>query len=58
MAQAGDTRGTTPTQRQRIAVRTTAQATGGELLEMEAYYAPGGTYPPEHLIRSRMSTSR
>jgi quercetin dioxygenase-like cupin family protein len=48
MAQAGDQLSNTLTEKQRIILRKTAQETQGGLLEMEAYYQPGGHYPPEH----------
>lgn len=34
---------------QRLIMRQTAADTAGELLEMEAIYAPGGQHPPVHL---------
>jgi quercetin dioxygenase-like cupin family protein/uncharacterized membrane protein len=48
MSQAGDELSNTLAEKQRIILRTTAAETGGALLEMEAYYKPGGHYPPEH----------
>jgi quercetin dioxygenase-like cupin family protein len=35
-------------EKQRLVFRRTAAETEGELLEMEAHYAPEGAYPPEH----------
>jgi quercetin dioxygenase-like cupin family protein len=48
MAHAGDELCNTQTEKQRIVLRKTAKETDGALLEMEAYYKPGGHYPPEH----------
>ncbi len=48
MARAGDELRNDRTEKQRIVLRKTAKETGGTLLEMEAFYKPGGQYPPEH----------
>jgi quercetin dioxygenase-like cupin family protein len=48
MAKAGDELYNAQTEKQRILLRKTAKETDGTLLEMEAYYKPGGHYPPEH----------
>src|SRR5688572_12340648 len=37
-----------PSGGQRLIMRRTAADTGGEVLEMEAVYAPGGQPPPVH----------
>jgi mannose-6-phosphate isomerase-like protein (cupin superfamily) len=48
MAQAGDVLRNDRTEKQRIMLRKTASETAGALLEMEAFYKPGGKYPPDH----------
>jgi quercetin dioxygenase-like cupin family protein len=48
MANAGDELRNAHTEKQRIVLRKTAEQTDGALLEMEAFYKPGGQYPPEH----------
>ena len=35
-------------EKERLIFRRTAAETGGALLEMDAHYAPGGQYPPDH----------
>ncbi|MCC3375403.1 cupin domain-containing protein [Cohnella sp. REN36] len=48
MAQAGDLLAD-PLRGQKLVIRKTAKMTRGEVLEMEASYAPGSGAPPEHL---------
>lgn len=48
MAQIGDVLRNDRTEKQRIVLRKTARETAGALLEMEAFYRPGGHYPPDH----------
>ena len=46
MAKTGDTFTLSP--KERLTITTSAADSGGELLAMEAQYAPGGSPPPEH----------
>lgn len=46
MAKTGDTFTLSP--KERLTITSSAADSGGELLAMEAQYAPGGSPPPEH----------
>jgi hypothetical protein len=48
-ARHGDVLENARTEKARITLHRTGEDTGGALLEMEAEYAPGGEYPPDHL---------
>lgn len=48
MATTGDEQGKQLTAKQQVVLRKTADETGGALLEMQATYQPGGTFPPLH----------